>query len=67
MVRKSLIQLPDQVGQEVDQYAERRGLAFATAVRCIVVEYMREIAPVTACKRETGTASTPNKEIPACQ
>lgn len=44
MTRTSLIRLPDKAGEEVERYAQERGLAFATAVRCIVVEHLKEIA-----------------------
>jgi hypothetical protein len=65
MVKISLIRLPDEVGTEVEEYARERGLAFATAVRCIVVEHLKEIAPVPAAKQATGVASTPKKEAVA--
>jgi len=54
MTKMTVIRLPDKTGEEVEKYAQERGLAFATAVRCIVVEHLKEIAPVTACKQETG-------------
>ncbi|MCX9084949.1 MAG: hypothetical protein OIN87_09150 [Candidatus Methanoperedens sp.] len=53
----SLIRLPQWATTEIEKYAQEKGLRFATAVRCIVVERLREIAPVTACKQETGAAS----------
>ncbi len=46
MAKLSLIRLPDKAGEEVEKYAQERGLAFATAVRCLVVERLKEIAPV---------------------
>lgn len=69
MVKKSLIQLPDQTGRDVEKYAQERGLAFATAVRCIVVEHFKKITPATPCKDVAGAADhRPQKEcVPACQ
>lgn len=36
-----MIRLSDKTGKEVEKYAQERGLAFATAVRCIVVEHLK--------------------------
>lgn len=66
MTKTSLIRLPDWAGEEIKKYAQERGVAFATAVRCIVVEYLKKIAPAETAKFETGAASDP-KEVPACQ
>jgi hypothetical protein len=48
----SLVRLPDKTGREVQKYAEERGLAFATAVRCIVIEHLKEIASVATDRKE---------------
>jgi hypothetical protein len=65
MTKISLIRLPDGVGEEVEKYAQERGLAFATAVRCIVVDHLKEKAPaVPAAKQATaGVANTPVLEV----
>lgn len=44
MTKISIIRLSDKTGEEVEKYAQERGLAFATAVRCIVVEHLKVIA-----------------------
>lgn len=50
MTKLSLIRLSDKAGKKVEEYAQERGLAFATAVRCIVVEHLKEIAPAHPAK-----------------
>lgn len=65
MSKVSLIHLPDWAGEEVEKIAQYKGIPFATAVRCIVVEYLRG-TPVPTAKFETGAASVP-KEVLACQ
>lgn len=58
MTKMSVIRLSDKTGEEVDKYAKERGLAFATAVRCIVVEHLKEIAP--ASPQSKTDAATPH-------
>ncbi len=53
MTKVSLVRLPDKTGIEVQEYAQERGLAFATAVRCIVVEHFKVKASDTMNK-QTG-------------
>lgn len=62
-MKMSMIRLPDATGEEVEKYAQERGLAFATAVRCIVVEHLKIIALATPCKDVASTANTPLKEV----
>ncbi len=56
-MKLSLVRLPDKTGEEVQKYAQERGLAFATAVRCIVVEHLKEIASATAAKLVTDVSA----------
>jgi len=65
MTKMTVIRLPDTTGEEVEKYAKERGLAFATAVRCIVVEYLKIIAPTTTRKDVAGATNTPVKEVVA--
>ncbi len=60
MTKISLVRLPDDTGKKVEQFAQERGIAFATAVRCIVVEHMREIASATAAKLVTDAYCVPH-------
>ncbi len=44
---------------EIEKYAQEKGLAFATAVRCIVVEHLKENVPAeNPTKTTAGAAST---------
>ncbi len=66
--KTSLIRLPQWATTEIEKYAQDKGLAFATAVRCIVVEHLKENAPTAnPAKMPVDAASTPIKEMPACQ
>lgn len=60
MVKISLIRLPDKTGEVVEKYAEERGLPFATAIRCIVIEHFKEIAPAETLPKTTAGAATPH-------
>jgi hypothetical protein len=57
--KTSLIRLPQWATIEIEKFAQERGLAFATAVRCIVVEHLREIAPAHPAKND-ASAATPS-------
>jgi hypothetical protein len=56
MTKISLIRLLDDTGKKVEQFVQERGIAFATAVRCIVVDHMKEIASATAAKLVTDAS-----------
>lgn len=45
MDKKSLVRLPDKVVLEVEKYARERGVKFASAVRMIVIEHLKESNP----------------------
>lgn len=45
MTKLSLVRLPDPAAKEVEQYAKERGLAFATAVRCMIIDHLKEKNP----------------------
>lgn len=38
-MKQSLVRMPTDTEKEINVYADEKGLAFATAIRCIVVEY----------------------------
>lgn len=65
MTKLSLVRFPDKTGKDVHEYAQERGLAFATAVRCIVVEHFKVIAPATAAKLVTDASASiqPSKDV----
>ncbi len=62
MTRISLVRLPDKTGEEVQKYAQERGLAFATAVRCIVVEHLKENCVRNGGKACNGRTRRPEEE-----
>uniref|UniRef100_A0A6M3XYL7 Uncharacterized protein n=1 Tax=viral metagenome TaxID=1070528 RepID=A0A6M3XYL7_9ZZZZ len=45
MTKSSMVRLPDEAAKKVEQYAKERGLAFATAVRCMIIEHLKETNP----------------------
>ncbi len=59
-MRMSMVRLSDRTGEEVEKYAQERGLAFATAVRCIVVEHLKVIAPAANPAKMPADASQPH-------
>lgn len=46
--KTALIRLPLWTAAEIEKYAQEKGLAFATAVRCIIVEHLKENAPTVS-------------------
>lgn len=48
----SIIRLPEWAVKEIEKFAEERSLAFATAVRCIVVEHLKETASTKPTQSE---------------
>lgn len=51
--KTNLIRLPTWATTEIEKYAQEKGLAFATAVRCLVVERLKEGGPtkIPSCPR----------------
>ena len=45
MTTKSVVRLPDEAAEKVKEYAKERGLAFATAVRCMLIDHLKETCP----------------------
>lgn len=45
MDKKSLVRFPDNVVLEVQKYAQDKGVKFASAVRMIVIEHLKESNP----------------------
>ena len=45
MTKSSMVRLPDAAAKIVEQYARERGLAFATAVRCMIIDHLKETYP----------------------
>lgn len=45
MTKKSVVRLPDKAAEKVEEYAKERGLAFATAVRCMIIDHLKETCP----------------------
>lgn len=58
--KTSLIRLPQWATTEIEKYAHEKGLAFATAVRCIVVEHLKESAPAENPTKTAAGTATPN-------
>lgn len=65
--KNSLIRLPMWATTEVEKYAQEKGLAFATAVRCIVVEYLKENTPAANPAKMPADAASAEKGAPACR
>lgn len=55
--RQIVFKAPDELVEQMNNFAESKGLAVSAAVRMLLMERLQEIAPVTACKQETGAAS----------
>lgn len=45
MTKCSMVRLPDEVVEKVLEYGKRRGLRFATAVRCMIIDHLEETYP----------------------
>lgn len=65
IMRAFACRLPDWATKEIEKIAQEKELAFATAVRCIVVDHLKENAPAeNPTKTAAGTAS--HKPLKEC-
>ena len=44
-MKSSMVRLPDEAASKVEQYGKERGLRFATAVRCMIIDHLKETYP----------------------
>lgn len=51
MTISSMVRLPDEAAEKVKEYAKERGLAFATAVRCMIIDHLKETCPDLMSKK----------------
>ncbi len=45
MTKVTMVRLPDNVGEEIQRLADRKGLPFATVIKEIICEHINMIAP----------------------
>lgn len=58
MSKTFLIRLPDWAGEEIVKTAERRGQGYATVIKGIVCECLRDEPAENPTKTTAGTTST---------
>ena len=44
-MKSSMVRLPDEAATKIEQYGKERGIAFATAVRCMIIDHLKETYP----------------------
>lgn len=45
MTKTSMIRLPDEAAEKIQQYGKERGIRFATAVKCMLIDHLKETFP----------------------
>lgn len=45
MTKSSMVRFPDEAATKIEQYGKERGIAFATAVRCMIIDHLKETYP----------------------
>ncbi len=64
MSKPVMIYLKYEDAENIELLGKQNGLPLATMARSLLIQKLREVAPISAGKQNMGAEDTPNKGVP---